>query len=51
MKNIRRKFVAVDADFNRIWNIAKVGYLWGGMPRKDAAAPLAQMNDDLEDQG
>ena len=51
MKKIRRKFVAVDADFNRIWNIAKVGYSWGCMPRKDAAAPPAQANDDLEHQG
>jgi two-component system response regulator ChvI len=47
MKKIRRKFAAVDAGFNRIWNIPNVGYLWGSMPRKGAAAPPAQ-TDDVE---
>ncbi len=51
MKKIRRKFAAVDADFNRIWNIPNVGYLWGSMPRKDAAAPPAQIDDNVEHPG
>ena len=41
MKKIRRKFAAVDEDFNRIWNVMNVGYLWGTMPRRDAARPVA----------
>jgi two-component system response regulator ChvI len=51
MKKIRRKFVAVDAGFNRIWNIQNVGYLWGSMPRNDAAAPPAQTDGDVEHPG
>lgn len=47
MKKIRRKFAAVDKDFNRIWNIMNVGYLWGSMPRRDAATPV-ETDADLE---
>jgi two-component system response regulator ChvI len=51
MRNIRRKFAAVDPGFDQIWNVPKFGYLWGGMPRSDAAAPPAQADDDLEHTG
>jgi hypothetical protein len=46
MKKIRRKFVAVDPDFNHIRNLAKVGYFWSSMPRNDAAAPAGNTDDD-----
>lgn len=47
MKKIRRKFAAVDEGFNQIWNIMNVGYLWGSMPRRDAATP-AETDAGLE---
>lgn len=47
MKKIRRKFAAVDEGFNRIWNITKVGYLWGSMPGRGAATPV-ETDADLE---
>lgn len=48
MKKIRRKFVAVDPGFNHIRNLAKVGYFWRAIPEDDAAAPAADIDDDLE---
>lgn len=47
MKKIRRKFAAVDEDFNRIWNVMNVGYLWGSMPKREAARPV-ETDADLE---
>jgi two-component system response regulator ChvI len=47
MKKIRRKFAAVDEDFNRIWNVMNVGYLWGSMPKREAARPV-DTDADLE---
>ena len=48
MKKIRRKFAAVDPGFNRIRNLAKVGYFWSSMPRNDTAASPDQTDDDVE---
>ena len=47
MKNIRRKFAAVDDGFDRIRNVTRLGYLWSSMPSGDAAG-RAGTNPDLE---
>jgi len=50
MKKIRRKFAAIDPGFNGIRSIKNVGYLWTGMPHKEAVASPVQTSDDLEQQ-
>jgi two-component system, OmpR family, response regulator ChvI len=50
MKKIRRKFAAIDPGFNGIRSTKNVGYLWTGMPHKEAVAAPVQTSDDLEQQ-